>query len=76
MEVKSNPRDVVASSPSFCCPAARAPQRACTLTLVSYAFGLNSTKSRETVGVIVVVVLFSESNAEADGNENKKISFR
>ena len=73
LEVNSNPRDVVASSPSFSCPAARAPQRACTQTLVSDAFDLNSTKSRETVGVIVVVVLFSEGNAEADGNENKKI---
>ena len=70
--MNSNWREVVPSSPSFSHPAARAPQRACTLTLVSDAFGLNSTKSRETVGVIVVVVLFSYSNAEADGNENEK----
>ena len=70
--MNSNSRDVVASSPNFSRPAARAPQRAYTSTLVSDAFGLNSTKSRETVGVIVVVDLFSESNAEANGNENKK----
>ena len=57
----SNSRDVVASSPSFSRLTARAPgELALRLSKdqVSDAFGLNSTKSRETAGV-VVLVLFS-----------------
>ena len=44
--------------------------------LVSDAFGLNSTKSRETAGVVVLVFFFLKQRGGRRQREEKKLSFR
>ena len=43
---------------------------------VSDAFGLNSTKSRETAGVVVLVFFFLKQRGGRRQREEKKLSFR
>ena len=43
---------------------------------VSDAFGLNSTKSRETAGVVVLVFFFLKQRGGRRQREQKKLSFR